>query len=65
VDDETTAVGALLQRGWVLAAGAPFRLAGSAPAIRVTIATLGEREAGRLADDLATVLASGRLRRTG
>ena len=31
VDDEAGVVGALLQRGWVVAPGAPYRLAGSSP----------------------------------
>ena len=57
VGDETGVVGALLQRGWVVAPGAPYRLPGSAGAIRVTISTLREQEAGRLAADLADVLA--------
>ncbi len=65
VDDETGVVGALLQRGWVVAAGAPYRLAGSSPAVRVTIATLCEPDAGRLASDLADVLAPARSSRTG
>jgi DNA-binding transcriptional MocR family regulator len=65
VPEETAAVGALLQRGWVLAPGAPFRLAGAPPALRVTIATLAEREARRLAADLADVLAPARARRSG
>jgi DNA-binding transcriptional MocR family regulator len=65
VGDETSAVGALLQRGWVLAPGAPFRLGRSSPAIRVTIATLSEHEAVRLAADLADVLAPARSSRTG
>jgi DNA-binding transcriptional MocR family regulator len=57
VEDETAVVGALLQRGWVVAPGTAYRLSGSAPAIRVTIATLQERHAGRLAAELADVLA--------
>lgn len=65
VPEEAAAVGALLQRGWVLAPGAPFRLAGAAPALRITIATLAEREAQRLAADLADVLAPARARRSG
>jgi len=40
VDDEAPVVGALVQRGWVVASGAPYRLPGSSPAIRVTSATL-------------------------
>ena len=59
VDDETATVGALLQRGWVVAPGAAYRLEGSAPAIRVTIASLSGEEAERLAEDLRDVLLSG------
>jgi DNA-binding transcriptional MocR family regulator len=65
VEDETGVVAALLQRGWVVAAGAPYRLAGSSPAVRVTIATLSEPEGERLAADLADVLAPARSSRTG
>jgi DNA-binding transcriptional MocR family regulator len=65
VEDETGVVGALAARGWVVAPGAPFRLAGSAPAIRVTIATLAENECERLASDLADVCAPARAARTG
>jgi DNA-binding transcriptional MocR family regulator len=65
VEEEAGAVGALLQRGWVLAPGAPFRLADSPPAIRITIATLSEQEASRLAADVADVLAPARARRSG
>jgi DNA-binding transcriptional MocR family regulator len=65
VEDESAVVGALLQRGWVVAPGAAYRLAGSPPAIRVTIATLSAEEAGRLAADLAAVLAPARVSRSG
>jgi DNA-binding transcriptional MocR family regulator len=65
VEDETGVVGALAARGWVVAPGAPFRLAASSPAIRITIATLGEQECERLADDLADVCAPARAARTG
>jgi DNA-binding transcriptional MocR family regulator len=65
VAEEASVVGELLQRGWVLAPGAPFRLSGSPPAIRVTTATLSEREAGSLAADLADVLAPARSSRSG
>jgi len=65
VAEEATAAGALLHRGWVLAPGAPYRLPGSTPALRVTIATLAGAEAERLADDLAAVLAPARLARSG
>jgi DNA-binding transcriptional MocR family regulator len=65
VDEETGVAGALLQRGWVVAPGAPYRLPGSPPAIRVTTATLSEPEAVRLAGDLADVLAPARSSRSG
>jgi DNA-binding transcriptional MocR family regulator len=65
VPDEAAAIAALLQRGWVLAPGAPYRLPGAAPAIRVTIATLAEREAEELADEIAAVLAPSVLGRSG
>jgi hypothetical protein len=65
VEEETGVVGALLQRGWVVAPGSPYRLPGSPPAIRVTIATLSEPEATRLAGDLAQVLAPARSSRSG
>jgi len=58
-------VGALIQRGWVVAAGAPYRIAGSSPAIRVTSATLTGLEAERLAADLADVLAPSGFSRSG
>jgi DNA-binding transcriptional MocR family regulator len=59
VAEETAAVGALLQRGWVVAPGGAYRLEGSAPAIRVTIATLSGEEAERLAEDLREALLVG------
>jgi DNA-binding transcriptional MocR family regulator len=65
VSDETGVVGALLQRGWVVAPGVPYRLAGSPPAVRVTISTLREPEAARLAADLAGVLAPAGAGRSG
>jgi DNA-binding transcriptional MocR family regulator len=65
VEDETSVVGALLQRGWVLAPGMPYRLAGSPPAIRITIATLLEHEAKQLACDLANVLDAATHTRSG
>jgi DNA-binding transcriptional MocR family regulator len=65
VADEAGVVGALLQRGWVLAPGAPYRLGPGAPGVRATIATLAEPEARRLADDLAAVLAPARWARSG
>ena len=65
VADETGVVGALAARGWVVAPGAPYRLAASPPAIRITISTLSEQESTRLADDLADVLAPARAVRAG
>jgi DNA-binding transcriptional MocR family regulator len=65
VDDETAAVAGLLQRGWVVAPGEAYRLPGSAPAVRVTIATLVPAESRRLASDLADVLAGARSGRAG
>jgi DNA-binding transcriptional MocR family regulator len=65
VEDEATAVGALMQRGWVVASGAPYRLAGSEPGVRVTTATLTAEEAARLALDLAEVLAPTGFSRSG
>jgi DNA-binding transcriptional MocR family regulator len=65
VEDETGVVGALSERGWVVAPGAPYRLAGSAPAIRITIATLSEHEAERLASDVAQACAPARAARAG
>jgi len=64
VTDEAATVGALLQRGWVVAPGGAFRLAGAAPAIRVTTATLRAREAERFATDLAQIAAGAATRRT-
>jgi DNA-binding transcriptional MocR family regulator len=65
VEDETATVGALMQRGWVLAPGGAYRLQGSPPAVRATIATLSGEEAERLADALRDVLGSTSLARTG
>ena len=65
VGDEASTAGALLQRGWVVAAGASYRLPGSVPAIRVTIATLSGREPERLAEALREVLSGARAARTG
>jgi len=65
VEEETGVVAALLQRGWAVAPGAPYRLAASPPAIRVTIATLSAEEAERLAGDLAEVLSPALSSRSG
>ncbi|WP_405010160.1 aminotransferase class I/II-fold pyridoxal phosphate-dependent enzyme [Kitasatospora sp. NBC_01539] len=55
VHDETAAVVGLLQRGWVVTAGARFRIA-SGPGIRITVSRLSEEEIPRLALDIAAVL---------
>jgi DNA-binding transcriptional MocR family regulator len=65
VPEETAAVAALLQRGWALAPGAPHRLPGAAPAVRVTTATLTHSEAAQLARHLAQALAPSELSRHG
>jgi DNA-binding transcriptional MocR family regulator len=53
VAEESAVVQALMRRGWAVKAGERYRLQ-SAPAIRVTIATLTETR--RFASDLASVL---------
>ncbi len=65
VPEEARTVGALMQRGWVVAPGAAYRLPGAAPGIRVTTATLTEEEAARLAGDVADVLAPTLVSRSG
>jgi DNA-binding transcriptional MocR family regulator len=65
VADETGVIGALAERGWVLAPGAPYRLAGCPPAVRITVATLREQDASRLASELADVCAPARVARSG
>jgi DNA-binding transcriptional MocR family regulator len=65
VAEEVATITALTQRGWVLAPGAPYRLAGAGPAVRVTTATLAPHDAQLLAADLANVLAPSQLSRSG
>jgi DNA-binding transcriptional MocR family regulator len=65
VPEEAAVIGALMQRGWVLAPGAPYRLRGGEPGVRVTTATLTEDEAARLANDVAEVLAPSAFSRSG
>jgi DNA-binding transcriptional MocR family regulator len=65
VAEEAAVVATLLQRGWALAPGSPYRLAGSAPAVRVTTATLRAEEAEVLAGDIAAVLAPTAWARSG
>ena len=55
VNDESATVQALFQAGWAVHAGESYRIA-SAPAIRVTIATLSPADAKRFAADLAEIL---------
>ncbi|MER5639005.1 aminotransferase class I/II-fold pyridoxal phosphate-dependent enzyme [Kitasatospora sp. NPDC002227] len=65
VPDESGVVAALMQRGWVVAPGARFRLQ-APPGVRITAAAMRPEEAPRLASDLAAVLgsAAGRSRLT-
>ncbi len=65
VHEEAATVGALMQRGWVLAPGAPYRLPASQPGVRVTTATLTAEEAARLAFDLAEILTPSVYSRSG
>jgi DNA-binding transcriptional MocR family regulator len=65
VPDEASVMASLLQHGWVVAAGTPYRLAAGPPAIRVTTATLGETEAEHLARDIVEALAPARAVRSG
>ncbi|HXY42929.1 MAG TPA: hypothetical protein VEH29_01965, partial [Acidimicrobiales bacterium] len=66
VDDEATAVSALLARGWLVAPGGRFRLA-SAPAIRVTTAALMPARSSECAAAIAEACAAAgsRGRRAG
>ena len=58
VQDESGALAALVQRGWVAAPGARYRLE-SPPGLRITVASLDPADAPRLAADLAAVLGTG------
>ncbi|MFJ4190690.1 aminotransferase class I/II-fold pyridoxal phosphate-dependent enzyme [Kitasatospora sp. NPDC089509] len=55
VPDETSALAALVQRGWVAAPGARYRIQ-SPPGLRFTVARLDPADATELANDLAAVL---------
>ncbi|MEU5088598.1 aminotransferase class I/II-fold pyridoxal phosphate-dependent enzyme [Streptomyces sp. NPDC021356] len=55
VPDETGVVARLLHAGWAVAPGARFRL-NEPPGVRITVSTLREGEAGRLADAVAAAL---------
>lgn len=63
VSNEAHAVQTLRERGWAVAAGAPFRLK-SEPAIRVTISTLRVDEAQTLATAIDGALRPGQRTRT-
>jgi DNA-binding transcriptional MocR family regulator len=62
VGEEAAVVAALLERGWAVAPGAPFRIA-AAPAVRATTAALPPGEARAFAADLAEVLRRSTRRR--
>ena len=55
VTEEDVTISGLLAHGWAVSGGERFRLR-SAPAVRVTVATLAPTDATRFATDLATVL---------
>ncbi|HEX7525816.1 MAG TPA: aminotransferase class I/II-fold pyridoxal phosphate-dependent enzyme, partial [Gaiellaceae bacterium] len=57
VPDEVTVVGALLDAGYAVASGARFRIL-SAPAVRITVASLPERRAPALARAVAAACES-------
>ena len=59
VSEESATVQALLHAGWAVNAGERYRIA-SAPAIRVTIATLEPKDAVKFAEDLARVITPAR-----
>ena len=65
VAEETAVFAALLQRGFAVAAGAPYRLTGEEPAIRVTISTLLADDAQRLSAELAEILSASGASRSG
>lgn len=55
VDSEPTVIAAMRDRGWAIRAGEGFRIT-SAPAVRITIAGLDERQIDAIADDLLDVV---------
>lgn len=55
--EESTAVQALMRKGWAVKAGERYRIR-SEPAIRVTTAALEPADAARFADDLASLFTS-------
>jgi DNA-binding transcriptional MocR family regulator len=56
VREETPVVQALMSAGWAVQAGERYRLT-TGPAVRVTIATVEPKEAARIAEELARILA--------
>lgn len=62
VADETTALASLRDAGWVVAAGARFRLH-SGPGLRITISTVTPEEIEPLADAIAAAVQPGIARR--
>ena len=58
VPEEQSVVRALLDAGWAVAAGEPYRR-GSGPAVRITISTLEPAESSALAAVLASALRAG------
>jgi DNA-binding transcriptional MocR family regulator len=62
VREESRAVGALLEEGWLAMAGERFRIS-SGPGVRITISMLAPDEAVEIADVLATTEHAGRPRR--
>jgi DNA-binding transcriptional MocR family regulator len=63
VSEEAPVVQSLLERGWAVSAGAPYRLQ-SERAVRITISTLKEREADKLAEAIEDSLRPTRRSRT-
>jgi DNA-binding transcriptional MocR family regulator len=63
VPEEGAVIAALAGAGWAVRGGEPYRLR-SAPAIRVTIASLREDEVERLADDVARAARPAERRQT-
>ncbi len=63
VPEEAPVVQALLERGWAVSAGAPYRLQ-SARAIRITTSTLKASEADQLAAAIEDALQPARITRT-
>jgi DNA-binding transcriptional MocR family regulator len=62
VREEAPVVGALLDQGWLVAAGERFRIR-TPPGIRITVARLSEDEAPEIAEIIASVEHAGQPRR--